>query len=73
MIKYVFVHACETCCGHSTLLLRGKWEKFELLSLVYESMGHTKINIWNQERMYGFIDQLLLKSWTKIIEGVVIA
>ena len=47
------------------LLLQGKWEKFIILSFVYESMGHRKWNIWSQERMYRYVDRLLFDLWTK--------
>jgi len=47
------------------LLLQGEWEKFAILSLVYESMGYRERSIWSQERMYGFVERLLLGSWTE--------
>src|SRR5665213_446391 len=47
------------------LILQGEWEKFVVLSLLYESMGHRERSIWSQERMYGFVDRLLLGSWTE--------
>ena len=48
-----------------TLILQGKWEKFAILRLVYENMGDRKSSAWCQEQMYGFVDCLLLSSWTK--------
>ena len=46
------------------LILQGEWEKLAILSLVYESMGYRERSIWSQERMIGFVDRLLLGSWT---------
>jgi hypothetical protein len=48
-----------------TLILQGEWEKIAILSVVYENIGCIERNIWNQEKMLGFVDQLLLGSWTK--------
>jgi hypothetical protein len=47
------------------LILQGEWEKIAILSLVYENMGYRERNIWSQERMIGFVDRLLLGSWTE--------
>jgi len=47
------------------LILQGEWEKFAILSVVYESMRCRERSIWSQERMYGFVDRLLLGSWTE--------
>jgi hypothetical protein len=47
------------------MFLQGEWKNVAILSLVYESVGHRERNIWNLERMSGFVDRLLLGSWTK--------
>jgi hypothetical protein len=47
------------------ILLQGEWKNVAILNLVYESVGHRERNIWNQERMSGFVDRLLLGSWTE--------
>ena len=39
--------------GIQTLILQGEWEKFVILSVVYESIGR-------KERMLGFVERLLL-------------
>jgi hypothetical protein len=48
-----------------TLILQGEWEKIAILSVVYENIGRIERNIWSQERMLGFVDRLLLGSWTE--------
>jgi hypothetical protein len=48
-----------------TLILQREWEKLAILSLVYENMGYRESSIWIQERMIGFVDHLLLGSWTE--------
>ena len=48
-----------------TMLLQGKWEKVAILSLMYESMGYIGRSIWSQKRMSGFVECLLLESWTE--------
>ena len=47
------------------LILQGEWEKVAILSLVYENMGYRERSVWSQERMIGFVDRLLLGSWTE--------
>ena len=47
------------------MLLQGEWEKVVILSLMYESMGHSERNIWSQEGMSEFGKRLLLGSWTE--------
>ena len=42
--------------GIQTLILQGEWEKFAILSVVYESIGR-------KERMLGFVERLLLGLW----------
>ena len=62
MFLYMFVkHVVDI----QTLFLQGEWEKFAILSLVYESMGHRERNIWSQEQISRFVDHLLLGSWTE--------
>ena len=51
--------------GIQTLILQGEWEKSAILSVIYESIGRKERNIWSQERMLGFVDRLLLGSWTE--------
>ena len=46
------------------LILQGDWEKLAILSLIYDNMGYRKRTIQSQERMIGFVDRLLLGSWT---------
>ena len=42
------------------LVLRGEWENYAILSLVYESMGHKERSVWSQEQIHGFIDRFLM-------------
>jgi hypothetical protein len=44
------------------MFLQGEWKKVIILSLVYESVGYRERSIWSQERMSGFVEQLLLGS-----------
>ena len=46
-------------------ILQGEWEKVAILSLMYESMGHRERSICNKKRMSGFVECLLLGSWTE--------
>ena len=46
------------------MFLQGEWEKVAILNLMYESMRHRERSIWSQERMSGFVERLLLGSWT---------
>jgi hypothetical protein len=48
------------------LILQGEWEKITNLSLVYENMGYRERSIWSKKRMIGFVNRLLLGSWTEI-------
>ena len=62
MFLYMLVkHVVEI----QALILQGKWEKLAILSLVYKNMGYRERCIWSQERMIGFVDRLLLNSWTE--------
>lgn len=47
------------------LILQGEWEKFAFFSLLHESLGRRERSIWTQARMFGFVDRLLLGSWTE--------
>src|ERR1700738_3456295 len=63
---YIFLYMLvKNVVGIQTLILQGEWEKFAILSVVYESIGRKERNIWSQERMLGFVDRLLLGSWTE--------
>jgi hypothetical protein len=63
---YIFLYMLvKNIVGIQTLILQGEWEKFVILSVVYENIGRKKRNIWSQERMLGFVDRLLLGSWTE--------
>ena len=44
------------------LIMQGEWEKFAILSFVYESIGHKERNIWIQEWIHKFVNRLLLGS-----------
>jgi hypothetical protein len=63
---YMFLYMLvKNVVGIQTLILQGEWEKIAILSVVYENIRHIERNIWSQERMLGFVDQLLLGSWTE--------
>ena len=55
---YIVKHVIDI----ETLFLEGKWEKFVILSLIYESMEHRNRSLWSQERMHGFVDHSLFGS-----------
>ena len=56
----MFIHDCETCCGHSSNVFARRVGEVAILSIIYESMGHKERNIWSQERMSRFVECLLL-------------
>jgi hypothetical protein len=62
IILYILV---KNVVGIQTLILQGECEKIVILSVVYENIGRKERNIWSQERMLGFVDRLLLGSWTE--------
>ena len=51
-----FVHACEACCEYSNVAFARRVGEGSNLSMVYESIGHNERNMWNQERMSGFVE-----------------
>ena len=59
-VLYMFVkHVVDI----QALFLQGEWEKFAILSLIYESMGHREMSIKSHKWMYRFVEPLLLGSW----------
>ena len=63
---YIFLYMLvRNVVGIQTLILQGEWEKYAILSVVYESIGRKERNTWGQEKMLGFVDRLLLGSWTE--------
>ena len=63
---YIFLYMLvKNVVGIQTLILQGEWEKYAILSVVYESIGRKERNTWGQEKMLGFMDRLLLGSWTE--------
>ena len=60
-----FVQARKPCGRHSSANFARRMETLANLSLVYENMGYIERSIWRQERMIGFVNRLLLDSWTE--------
>jgi hypothetical protein len=45
---YIFLYMLvKNVVGIQTLILQGEWEKFAILSVVYENIGRRERNIWN--------------------------
>ena len=63
---YIFLYMLvKNVVGIQTLILQGEWEKFAILSVVYENIGRIERNIWSQKMMLIFVDWLLLGLWTE--------
>src|ERR1700737_35574 len=61
---YIFLYILvKNVVDIQTLILQGEWEKFAILSVVYESIGCRERNICSQKIMVGFVDRLLLGLW----------